>query len=77
MLNFSNNQMISFSLLATNIKRNFIWLTGYQMSSLLPQVTHLLIVYCIMLTRVYDKHSSKTFLLDAVTVLNYFEHEHL
>ena len=77
MLNFSNNQMISFSLLATNIKRNIIWLTGYQMSSLLPQVTHLLIVYCIMLTRVYDKHSSKTFLLDAVTVLNYFEHEHL
>ena len=69
--------MISFSLLATNIKRNFIWLTGYQMSSLLPQVTHLLIVYCIMLTRVYDKHSSNTFLLDAVTVLNYFEHEHL
>ena len=54
-----------------------MWLTGYQMSSLLPQVTHLLIVYCIMLTRVYDKHSSKTFLLDAVTVLNYFEHEHL
>ena len=69
--------MISFSLLATNIKRNVIWLTGYQMSSLLPQVTHLLIAYCIMLTRVYDKQSSKIFLLDAVTVLNYFEHEHL
>ena len=47
------------------------------MSSLLPQVTHLLIVYCIIQTRIYDKHLSKTFLLDAATELNYFEHEHL